>query len=326
MAMSNLFNVFPREIGIPWESNFYRKTITSIRDLKRYISIVNGNRGCYVSLYDINDKIVLDKIVFDLDSNNLSTSLNDTKKLVRRIVKAKLPYTVLFSGRKGFHVYILLKPQKVRRDVAGFFIKEIQNNFKYGIESVDNHLVGNVSAMIRIPNTLNRNRYCTFLPVSFMGWDIDKILEWSKEQHDAVNSFTGEYRTIEDITGNLEIRKHPEGSQFGDDITLGSVPSIEMLNELIRPCVLNEMLHPVRGVERGPKHIIRIDLVSELMFLAFSKHQVLEVFRNFEMGDFSEEKTMYQINKIFDGKIKPYGCKKLRNEVKCTECGWKYWW
>lgn len=327
-TINTLFPVFPREIGIPWDDpkrDFFRKTVTSKRGLTNYINTVNGIRNCYVSVYDANPNPIIDKIVFDVDSTNLGIALRDITKLTKRI---KDPFLVLFSGRKGFHVYILLKPQKLRRDVAGFYVKELQQRLSKGIKTVDTHLVGNISAMIRIPQTLNNKHYCTFLPPEFKKWDINQILQWSMRPQELQIHCATDYRTIEEIVGEIEVKQY-EPVTYPDGLKINGIPPIEDLHLFIRPCVLEEMLHPVRK-DRGAFHITRMSLVSELMFLGHTKNQVLDVFRlihsKYPISDFDEDRTMYQISKIFENKIKPYGCVKLKEQLPCNNCGWKYMW
>lgn len=328
-TINTLFSVFPREIGIPWDDPkkaFFRKTVTSKRGLTNYISTVNGIRSCYCSVYDTHSKVTIDKVVFDLDSTNLETALKDTIKIIKRI---KDPFLVLFSGKKGFHLYILLKPQKLRRDVAGFYIKELQQRLSKGIKTVDTHLIGNVSAMIRIPQTLNKKRYCTFLPPEFKNWDINQVLEWSMQPHELQIHGSTDYRTIEEAVGEIEVKEYKETIIPDDFIKINGIPPLEDLHLFIRPCVLEEMIHPVRK-DRGSFHMTRMSFVSELMFLGHTKKQVLDIFRlihsKYPIPDFDEETTMYQISKIFENKIKPYGCLKLKEKLTCTNCGWKYMW
>lgn len=328
-VINTLFSIFPREIGIPWDDSkggFFRREVTSKHDLINYIDTVNGISSCYCSVYDTNKDVTIDEVVFDLDSESLETALKDVIKLTKRIQD---PYLVLFSGRRGFHLHVLLKPQKLRRDVAGFYIKELQKKLSKGIKTVDSHLIGDVSRMIRVPQTLNNKKYCTFLPPEFKNWNISQVLDWSMKPHELQIYGRSEYRTIEEVVGEIEVAEHRE-TVIPDDIKIIDIPPLEDLCLFIRPCVLEEMIHPVRK-DRGAFHITRMSFVSELMFLGYTEEQCLNVFRlihsKYPIPDFDEDKTMYQIEKIFENKVKPYGCVKLKEKgLPCTECGWKYWW
>lgn len=322
-TINALFGIYPREIGIPWHKNFYRKVVTCKRDFHRYIDTINGVASCFVSVYDINNKVTVDKVIFDLDAENLDDALNDAKEIIKRV--SDIPHFTLFSGRKGFHIYVLLKPIKMRRDVAGLYVKELQNKISSGLKTVDTHLIGNISAMIRVPNTLNHGRYCTFLLPEFMQWDMEQVLQWSTEPHEPDFDYTWEYKSIDELVSDISVNKQTGSEDEFKDIEVKGVPTNKVLYQIIRPCIMEEMVRPVRG-ERGAKHIARMDLVSELMYLAFTPSQIFQVFKNFNMPDFDEDVTKYQIKKLFESKLKPYGCTKLMKELPCTQCGWKYWW
>jgi len=328
-----LYNQFPRDIAIPnsfGTNNFYRKEVTCMRDFQQYITTISGIGGAYTSIYDNTNYPLIDKIVFDLDSNNLTKSLKDTKILSNRLHKKEITTFVIFSGRKGYHVYGLLKPTRLSRDVAGYYLINLQRELSKGLKTIDSHLIGNSRGMIRIINTLNKGRYCTPLPPTFHDWSIKKILEWSKTPH-VLEFEVLKYQAIEKIVGEIGtgVKEYKE-SNIPSDIRIDNLPPLEDLHLFIRPCVLEEMLHPIRK-DRGPYHITRISFVSELMFLGYTKKQVLDIFRmihiKYPIPDFNEEKTAYQISKLYENKIKPYGCVKLKEQgLPCTDCGHKYWW
>ncbi|RLJ04134.1 MAG: hypothetical protein DRP18_05115, partial [Candidatus Aenigmatarchaeota archaeon] len=88
--------------------------------------MIGSNKGTYASVYDNNPDITLDKVVFDLDNEtNLNKTLEDTISLVNRLQEKNIPYAVIFSGRKGFHIYGLLKPAKLTRDVGAYYLKSL---------------------------------------------------------------------------------------------------------------------------------------------------------------------------------------------------------
>lgn len=319
-----LFSVFPREIGVPRDTVFFRRNINSKRQLMDYITKTNGNNDCYVSVYDTNPELLIDKVVIDIDNSNLHKALRDTIKITERIED---PYFVLCSGMKGFHIYILFEPERLRKDVSSLYIKEFQQRLTKGVGSVDPHLIGNTSAMIRIPQTINKKRYCTFLPSEFKNWNISEIFEWTTKQHEPELQGRNRYRTIEDAVGDVEAKSHKEpATPFSES---NNIPTIEDLSLLIRPCIVKEMLHTERE-GRGPHHIARINFVTELMFLGYTEEQVLNIFRlihqKYDIPDFDEEMTLYQISYIFNRKLKPYACSKLKKELNCTNCGWYYFW
>lgn len=324
-----LFSIFPREIGIPnplQKSSFYRREINSSRELHRYLVLMTGsNKGVYVSLYDTNVEVTIDKFVFDLDcKTNLNKALEDTIVLVERLKKKSIPCSVIFSGSKGFHVYGLLKPKKLSRDIATYYLAHLQRDLSKGIETVDTHLIGDLRRMIRVPNTMNNNHYCTPLPTGFQKMTPEEILNYSTRIRTRTLHFTrGTLKSIPelvDVNFSQKISNEAQSIAPQDTMNISSVPDIEILKELVRPCVFEAVTKP------NPPHIVRLDLVSELMFLGFSEDQVLEIIKDLDWEDFDERATKYQIKKIFEKKLKPCSNSKLCEVLGCDTNEGYYWW
>ncbi|MCK4308121.1 hypothetical protein KAW50_07860, partial [candidate division WOR-3 bacterium] len=69
---------------------------------------MNGSSvGVYTSVYDTNEKVLLDKIVFDMDSKDLNEVFAEVDILCSRLHDRNMPYGVVFSGKKGFHIWSL---------------------------------------------------------------------------------------------------------------------------------------------------------------------------------------------------------------------------
>jgi len=322
-----LFGIFPREIGIPnplQKNSFYRREINNSRELHRYLTVMMGsNKGVYVSLYDTNVEITIDKFVFDIDcKTNLNKALEDTILLVDRLKKKNIPCSVIFSGSKGFHVYGLLKPKKLSRDIATYYLAHLQRDLSKGIETVDGHLIGDLRRMIRVPNTMNDNHYCAPLPTNFQKMTPEEILNYSTRVRTRTLHFThGILKSIPELVDiNFSQRISNEAQSIALQDTISSVPDIEILKELIRPCVFEAVTKP------NPPHIVRLDLVSELMFLGFSEDQVLEIIKDLDWEDFDERATKYQIKKIFEKKLKPCSNSKLCEVLGCDTNEGYYWW
>ena len=317
-----LFNQFPRDVSLPntfKKGSFYRKQITCARDFQRYLSLMSGSSmGTYTSVYDNSEKPVIDKIVFDMDSNDLNAVFTEVDILCSRLRDRNISHTIVFSGKKGAHVYGLLKPTRLPRDVVGYYLANLQRTLITGLETIDTHLVGNVSAMIRIPNTLNDGRYCSPLPFGFRKMGIEEILDWSRVQH-SINFFPGELRTIQELADNLKSPQRNSGEEFKDEIKIGSVPSMEILEELIRPCVIKEIQ------KSDPCTTARLDFVSEMMFATFTPKQILDIIKGLEWNNFDERMSKYQISKVFEKRLKPYSNSKLKEAFGCDSNSY-YWW
>ena len=318
-----LFSIFPRDVSLPnsfkKKNSFYRKQVTCQRDFQRYLTLMNGSSvGVYTSVYDTNEKVLLDKIVFDMDSKDLNEVFAEVDILCSRLHDRNMPYGVVFSGKKGFHIWSLLKPSKLPRDAAGYYLGNLHRSLISGLKTIDTHLIGNVSAMIRVPNTLHDGRYCCPLPFEFRKMSITEILDYSKTQH-SLNFFPGKMRTIEELSGDFKFQKRENTEEFKDEIKVGSIPSMEILGELIRPCVIKEIQ------KSNPGSVARLDFVSEMLFINFSPKQILDVIRRLNWDDFDERQTEYQVRKIFERRLKPYSNSKLKEAFGCDSDSY-YWW
>lgn len=312
MTYRNLFNRFPREFGRG------RTTVNSYDELVRRIELHNGLRDVFVSLYDTN--FVIDKIFFDIDSKNLNRAFFDTRILIGRIEKCGYPYIPVFSGRKGFHIYIPIMPWKAPNlETAKTILRDIQEKLAGDIESADKHVFGDIRRLVRYPNTLNGNNYCVPLPHDFVYWDVEKIVEYSKTRHDIEYEFDV-LPSIEAMT-DLDLRDYDTNRSFKTIFRYDLPGRFRLASRLLRPCVAQLL-----AVDRDPPHEIRMDLVAELMWLGWSEEKILEVIRDLNWIDFDPNITMYQIKQIFRKRYLPLSCKRIRYFTKCMDCGWWYWW
>lgn len=317
-----LFGIFPREIGItnPFQKNsFYRKEVTCKRDFQRYLTLMSGsNRGTYVSIYDSSERPLIDKVVFDLDSKDLNEAFADADILMDRLHKRNIPAAAMFSGKKGFHCYGLLKGAKIQRDAANYYLGNLQRNLSQDLKTMDSSIIGDSRRMIRIPNTLNGKIYCTPLPFEFRKMSITEILDYSKTQH-SLNFFPGELKTIEELSGDSKFQKRDNTKEFKDEIKVASIPSMEILEDLIRPCVFAAIKEP------NPCDTVRLNFVSEMMFLSFRPKQILDVIKRLNWDDFDERATSYHIKKVFEKRLKPFSNSKLSQVLNCKDNSY-YWW
>jgi len=311
-----LFSFFPREVGNP-----YRMVVKSFDEFSKFINLNNGINPVYTSIYDLRYRI--DKVWIEMDAPSTKKALDESKKIVKKIEDYEIPFVPVFSGRKGFHFYLLFKPWTASNiPTLKFAIETIQKLITDGIKYVDSHGFGNVKALVRVPNTLNRVNYCTYLPYEFVDWTPEKIVKWSKEPH---TLYLNDYgitikNEIRDFLGSEVFEKY-DYTHF-DFPEIESLPSnLKYLSNLVRPCLI-----PYFQNEKEPSHIMRVNLVSELMWLDFNEVQVHNIIKSLHWSDYDEDITRYQINNIFKNEIKPISCRNLRNYVRCNKCGWRYFW
>lgn len=316
-----LFPYFPRRVGIP---SFI---IDSELRFFEYISKYNGTpMGCHTSIYDCSSHPIIDKLVFDFDGGRRGEKLRDAFDEVRNFVdmlkRNKYSYIPVFSGRKGFHVYVMLKPSELSVETAKPLLKFAHENLAGEYRYVDRHKFGVVNSMIRIPNTLNGKLYCTYLPLHFDELSIGEILRYATTPHIVEYKFNGSrYPLLTDIA-EITLQEIHEGKRLEKlDSNHPKIPSVRLLRHLIRPCVFEEI---TKNPE--PTHIARVSLVAELSHLGYTQREIFEIIRRLNWSDFDPEFTMYQIRNIVEKDLLPPSCNKLRRILKCYNCGWHYFW
>lgn len=313
---SFLFSFFPREVGNP-----YRRIVRTPEEFKKFVELNNGINPVFVSIYGFDMRI--DKIWIEIDASSIKKALEMAIRLVKKIQDENIDFIPTFSGMKGFHFYLLFKPWLApNKEIMKFIVRRIQELVADGVNYVDRHGFGNIRALVRVPNTMNKTNYCTYLPYDFVDWSAKRIVEWAKERHNfELKDF--DLKLKHDIRDFLNIETF---DRFADDIPsfpkINNLPSsLRYLSNLIRPCII-----PYLQQEREPNHLMRVNLVSELMWLDFTQEQIHNLIRGLNWLDYEEQITEYQIGNIFKNKIRPLSCKNLREFVKCFKCGWRYCW
>jgi hypothetical protein len=311
MRVIELFNKFPREVGLS------RRIVHNMQEFMRYVELNNGVNGVYTSLYDT--ALAIDKVFFDIDNEDLQKAKDDAKTLMGRLNEYNLPYIFIFSGRKGFHVYIPLYswiPPNI--ETARYVLKSIQLPLIDGISSIDRHVVGDVRRLARVPNTLNKNNYCVPLPNEFINWSLSTIIDYAKKPHDIDYDIKPiDIRSVADFDFDYE----PIEQNFIINKTWELPSSFRLVIPLIRPCIAKVLME-----DKNPPHMVRLDFVTELMWLGFSQEQIFNIIRELGWSDFKPSITRLQIRQIFEHKYLPPSCSRLKDFVRCDNCGWFYFW
>ena len=313
-----LFSSFPREIG--YYNGKFRNRVYDESEFKRYITLMNGLENVYVSVYDV-ENYVIDKVVFDIDSSSIEKSKQAVISLLDRLRDDGIDdVIVVFSGYKGFHVYVLVK--KFNTPDFSFkiaLLRDVEDKYADGIKEIDRHLVGNLKALIRVPNTIHIKTGLFSVVVDdirrFRIKDARFVKEFDREvkKYDIKDMYDIEYVEHSDMYERNGTSVKLEGSHEIKDVSL--------LKNLIRPCVYKHI------TEHGePDHMIRTDFVSELMFLGYSEEDVVKVISKLGWIDYDERKTRYHVRKIYEKGLYPMTCKEIKRYVDCFDCGWQYFW
>jgi len=305
-----------------WFGNPYQQFITSEKKLVALIESLNGLTPCYLSIYTFPtpETFIFDKIFLDLDSDDLGCAYNDCQRLIDFCETVSVPYTIVFSGKKGFHFYIHL----AQSDKTMFELRALQYSLVefLGLQSVDHHSFGNFRQMARIPTTLyisNDGRFSKYFCRYITHKDFIKGLSHIRKlarypgtfpEHspsdfsfDELAAYLPNYQSNSfsfckfDFLSKYEFAKSTIG-------TPNVLPS----------CLKKELL------SKKPRHLFRFEATCWLKLIGFTNNTITDFYESLEWEDFCKEKTAYQVRRIY-GRLPM--CRKLRqlnDQNYCKAC------
>jgi len=312
-----LFPFFPRDIALDCQKSFRRFRVESYPQLLSYIRKAQCSFcECYVDVYERSEAVRVDKVVFDFDGTSLSDVFEEVKDFVSLLLKRSFCFSWHFSGRRGFHVIVFLKPVVLSRKLAKKLLRDFQLDLADGFNFLDSHLVGNVGAMLRAPNTLNTKSrlFCVSLPLEALSWDLNELLSYARDLRPIklLNVAERSQSLLDFATTTIEEEFDGGASQLST-FDSNRTPPLSLLKELVRPCLFKEVQ------KSNPPHFIRFAFVAELLWLGFSPSEVENLIRTFNWRDYDESVTHYQVEQIARHGYTPPSCRKLRNYVSCEE-------
>jgi len=325
---SFLFSFFPREVAISDNTFFLRREVYSIESFRRHIKTsLYKLANCYTSVYNTTMNVWVDKLCFDFDAKE-DERLKDVFEVVKEFVvellkKWKIEFIWCFSGRRGFHIHILLKPTFLNPPLARFVVREVQRDLAGGFDFVDSHLIGNIRGLIRVPNTFNYRGgfFCASLPEEAIDWRVGDIFKYARRQQ-RVKVLGEKRKSILDFVGG-EMKEYVERKEdfpeFHIELDEDVIPPLSVLKDFLRPCIFKHIQ------DENPEHYIRFAFVAELLYAGFTAKEIETIIRGFGWRDYDEEITRYQVEHIARGKYKPPSCAKLSKIVNCKEVCGKRW-
>lgn len=130
--------------------------VTNQKEIKQVIDEHLGIDNLAISICTYKEgKAHLLFLPFDFDSENLEDAWEDAKKLYNHLILFNYGAYLIYSGRKGFHVLLAVKPDVYSKKQ----VKGIQKMFKnvLSLKTLDEQIFGDVRRLMRIPNTWNIN-------------------------------------------------------------------------------------------------------------------------------------------------------------------------
>ena len=167
--MKSLIKHWPREIAFP---SRLRPIIENDKDFFIKVNNYNGVKNVYFSLYNCDkysnfDNAIIDKVVYDFDDGEESLSI--IKNIIPKLRKDKYKFSIVFSGNKGFHLYVYtLHTDDIINRYHVLYNAHMKIMDRYGltIKDVDPKLIGDLKRIIRCPNTLHLKSRLYAIPLS----------------------------------------------------------------------------------------------------------------------------------------------------------------
>ena len=175
---------FPREVAFP-----NRRICITEKDFYSFINRYNKIKNVYYSLYACDDKhgfdtSALDKAAFDFDSKDPKSLVSQILKFSDDLLNLNLKHLIVYSGKKGFHVYIMLKNGRklqFKKDTLHNVHLHLVEQFKI---TPDPQLFGDIKRVLRVPNTLHMSsgRYCIPITRDDLKLGMDHIMKKAEKQ------------------------------------------------------------------------------------------------------------------------------------------------
>ena len=269
----------------------YRQKVNKWKKIEELININNGRNDCYISIASYDPKLKLNYIFFDLDG---SEAMKDAVQLSLYFDKNDYqPFYVLNSGT-GYHILLKIKPENFSKNQYNLFYEKILGDLN--LKSFDDHVKGDISRMIRIPDTINikNNSKCHLL---------------KNESYDILDQpKISLLEEIKDFKEN-EINIMDNQNKFIDF-------NFVELHEF--PCLENRLK------VKEPPHIIRMMYVSVLINQGYSDLEIYKKLKSFRWIDWDPQITTYQIRYIRTNNYAPSTCKSLKKRGLCDRSCDKY--
>jgi len=315
-----LFTETPRWFGFPQQ-----QYVRTSKGLKNILSEVNGTFPCFISVltYPEPNIPIFDKLVFDFDyKHGLKKPYSDVSKLKAFCENINVPYTIIFSGQKGFHFYIHFLPSTITSIRLEAAHEGITNSLKF--ETVDRHLFGDLRRVMRMPTTVYINskgqangHYCRYLTKEDFEKGILHIKQISKTPGELPQKPKGTMLFQEFVEHIDNYWKHVFSAtnngtmQFNMNRTQSGIKTFFV----IAPTCLRQHIGDI-----NPKHIIRFETSCWLKLIGFDNISIYNFYEKLRWRDWDRQMTRYQVRRA---KIRPPRCSKIRSIIGdkyCNEC------
>lgn len=342
MGIFNLLKT-PRAFGNPRQFIDSQTSNPIVHSDKKLVDLIKQNNGgdhdCFVShqrfLSFLERKpfeIEISKLFFDFDGkqNPPIDAYDDVKKVSDYFNKFNIPHVIVYSGRKGFHLYV---PLNSTNHINGSYLKTMYRSIMIHLKTELD--LTTIDTSVATPTKLCRvwytrhpksGRYCYPIKKSLFDKGIDEIINYSinpvKWYEDILEG--KEYLTIEEYIKyfDIDLKDNEKGIVFATTSAKYSDPDNEYLRELLHyPCLINAILSIDNAI-----HYARFMCCIHLKNIGCDPLWVFKFFKQRQYMDVEFESVCkYQINNIFGSEYSFPSCEKIRENGLCIGNTCKYY-
>ena len=342
MELFNFLDV-PRAFGNPRQFIDPKTSNPVIHNKEKLIKLIkenNDKNDCFVShqrfLSFLERKpfeIEINKLFFDFDGkqNPPIDAYNDVKKVMNFFDKHKIPYLVVYSGMKGFHLYV---PLNSTNHINATYLKKMYRSImihlkvKLNLTTIDPS-VATPTKLCRVFYTKHpkSKRYCCPLSRSLFDQGFNSIFKYSinptqLQPYDLLKD--KEFLTIEGYIKyfNIDLSDEKQGIVFAITNEKYANPDNEYLRQLLHyPCLINSILDIDNAI-----HFARFMTCIHLKKIGCDPLWVFKFFKQRQYMDVEfEEVCKTQINSIFGNDYSFPSCKKIKENGLCVGNTCKYY-
>lgn len=149
LFLKHFFSSYPREIAVP--------TRIKVNDIKGFFQVIEQNHfknSIFTNLYQItNQKVLIDKLWIDFDGANQYLLTKEVKKTIERFLSLGIKrknILIVFTGKKGYHLYVKMKPIKLDIETTRAMLHYILSYVTLDLKTPDRPIFSDVRRITRV--------------------------------------------------------------------------------------------------------------------------------------------------------------------------------
>ena len=269
-------------------------------------------KDVFVNIFSEDQKRskMFDVVFLDIDDADVSVAFEKTIEILKALQdNGVVHYHCVYSGSKGFHIYIPMKDVFLRD--YRYAVTEWLRKLKV-LKLVDTNCLepNRVSRLIGTVNAKS-NTHCTYLgnEIDFELYTLEFMLDLAVQGHNVDMK--------EWVENDMSFLKRCDRVIQPSKAVSGKLVKKSVMWPLLKhypPCMEALIVEATIGTDLG--HFERLEMGKFLLHIyAGDVDKVIPFYR--KMSDFDPAKTRYQLEYVKEKKLKMCGCKRLIDDGIC---------